>query len=132
MPKLVVHGAMLACSMGTTPSKLAVLPTNETYGGPTPAATIQDMKPVANIASFGMCTSPLNPMVAAATAAAAGVLTPQPCTPATSTPWTPGSTSVAIVGLAGPPMLSDVCQCVCQWNGQIQVQEAGEEVIEVD
>lgn len=132
MPKLVVDGAMLACSMGTTPSKLSILPTNETYGGPTPAATVQDMKPVVNLAPFGMCSSPLNPQVAAATAAALGVLTPQPCMPATSTPWTPGSTSVAIVGPAGPSMLSDACQCVCQWGGQIQVQMAGQEVIEVD
>jgi hypothetical protein len=131
MPKLVVDGATLACSMGTTPSKLSVLPTNETYGGPTPAATVQDMKPETNLAPFGLCQSPINPQVAAATSAAAGTLTPQPCLPAAAGPWMPGSKSVAITG-GGPAMLSDACQCVCQWGGQIQVQLAGQQVIEVD
>ena len=120
MPKLVVHGATLACSMGSSPSSLSVLPTNETYGGAAPAATVQDMKPVVNLAPFGMCKSPINPEVSAATSAAAGVLTPQPCVPAAAGPWTPGSKSVAITG-GGPAMLSDACKCVCQWGGTIQV-----------
>jgi hypothetical protein len=123
---------MLACSMGSSPSKLSVPPTNQTYGGSNPAATVQDMKPQVNIAPFGMCQSPLNPQVASATAAAGGTLTPQPCVPATSTPWTPGSTSVAIVGAAGPAMLSDACKCICQWGGNIQVQDPGQTEIEVD
>jgi hypothetical protein len=132
MPKLVVQGATLACSMGSSPSSLSVLPTNETYGGSNPAATVQDMKPEVNIASFGMCQSPANPQVAAATAAAMGTLTPQPCIPATSSPWTPGSTNVAITGPAGAAMLSDACQCICNWGGTIQVQDAGQTDIEVD
>jgi len=131
MPKLVVHGAMLACSMGSSPSKLSVLSTNETYGGSNPAATVQDMKPVTNLAPFGMCQSPINPQVAAATSAAAGTLTPQPCIPAAAGPWAPGSKSVAITG-GGPAMLSDACQCICQWGGRIQVQDAGRAEIEVD
>jgi hypothetical protein len=131
MGKLVVDGAILACSMGSSPSKLSVPPTNETYGGPTPAATVQDMKPETNLAPFGMCQSPINPQVSAATSAAAGVLTPQPCVPAAAGPWTPGSKSVAITG-GGPAMLSDACQCFCQWGGRIQVQDAGQAEIEVD
>src|SRR5271155_3879746 len=94
--KLVVQGATLMCTMGSSPSQLSVLPTNETYGGSRPAATVQDMLPQVNVAPFGMCQSPANPQVAAATAAASGVLTPQPCVPATSAPWTPGSLSVAV------------------------------------
>jgi len=132
VPKLVVQGATLACSMGSSPSTLSVLPTNETYGGSNPVATVQDMKPQVNLAPFGMCQSPLNPQVAAATAAAAGVLTPQPCIPAASGPWTPGSKSVAIAGPAGPALLNDACQCVCQWGGQIKVQDPGQTEIEVD
>jgi hypothetical protein len=132
MPKLVVHGATLACSMGSSPSSLSVLPTNETYGGTAPAATVQDVKPEVNLAPFGLCSSPLNPQVAAATAAAAGLLTPQPCIPAAAGPWMPGSTSVGIVGPAGPPVLSDACQCFCQWGGCIEVEDAGQTVVEVD
>ena len=97
MAKLVVQGATLMCSMGSSPSKLSVLPTNETFEGTSnPAATVQDMKPVTNLAPFGMCQSPINPQVAAATSAAGGTLTPQPCVPAAAGPWTPGSKSVAI------------------------------------
>jgi hypothetical protein len=129
MAKLVVKGAMLACSMGGSPSQLTVLPTNAVDGDSSPAANIQDMQPNVNIAPFGMCQSMANPQVAAATAAAQGVLTPQPCMPMTTAPWTPGST---IVTIGGQPALSDSCQLVCQWGGQIQVQSAGQTDIDVD
>lgn len=132
MPRLVVSGATLVCSMGTSPSRLSVLPTNETYGGSNPAATVQDMKPEVNLAPFGMCQSPINPQVAAATSAAGGTLTPQPCVPAAPGPWTPGSKSAAIVGSAGPALLNDTCKCLCQWGGTVQVQDAGQTAIEVD
>jgi hypothetical protein len=129
MAKLVVKGAMLACSMGSSPAQLTVLPTNAVDGDSSPAANIQDMQPNVNIAPFGMCQSMANPQVAAATAAAQGVLTPQPCMPMTTAPWTPGSTSVTI---AGQPAVSDSCQLLCQWGGQIQIQSAGQTDIDVD
>jgi hypothetical protein len=132
MPKLVVRGATLTCSMGSAPSSVSILPTNQTYGGSNPAATVLDMKPTVNIAPFGMCQSPLNPQVASATAAAGGTLTPQPCVPATTAPWTPGSLTVAITGPAGPAILSDACKCICQWGGTIQVEDAGQADVEVD
>jgi hypothetical protein len=128
MPKLVVNGANLSCTMGNAPSQLTVLPANSVLGG-TPAANVQDMKPNVNILPFGMCISMSNPQVAAATAAAQGVLTPQPCVPMTTAPWTPGSTSVTIAGQAA---LSDSCQLMCQWGGQIAVQSAGQTDVEVD
>lgn len=115
--------------MGNAPSQLTVLPANMVEGDSAPAANIQDMIPNANIAPFGACMSIANPQVAAATSAAMGVLTPQPCVPMTSAPWTPGSTSVTI---AGQPAVSDSCQLVCQWGGQIQVTNPGQTDIEVD
>jgi Domain of unknown function (DUF4280) len=129
MPKLVVKGAQLSCSMGNAPSQLTVLPTNMVNGDSAPAANIQDMIPNVNILPFGACMSIANPQVAAATSAAMGVLTPQPCIPMTTAPWTPGSTSVTI---AGQPAVSDSCQLLCQWAGQIQVTDAGQTDIEVD
>ncbi len=129
MAKLVVKGATLACSMGNAPSQLSVLPKNDVSGDSSAAANVQDMQPNVNVAPFGMCTSMANPQVAAATAAAQGVLTPQPCVPMTTAPWTPGSTSVTI---GGQPALSDSSQLVCQWGGQIQIQSAGQTDIEVD
>lgn len=128
---LVVHGATLACSMGSSPSKLSVPPTNDTYGGSNPAASVQDMQPQMNLAPFGMCQSPINPQVASATSAAGGTLTPQPCVPAATGPWTPGSKSVALAS-NGAAVLNDGCQCVCQWGGAIKVQDAGQTEIEVD
>ena len=129
MPKLVVKGAQLMCSMGTSPGQLSVLPVNMTTGDSSDAANIQDMQPNVNIMPFGMCQSPSNPQVAAATAAAMGVLTPQPCVPMTVAPWTPGSQSVTI---GGQPALNDSCQLACTWGGQIQIQSAGQTDIDVD
>ncbi|HZU82115.1 MAG TPA: DUF4280 domain-containing protein, partial [Polyangiaceae bacterium] len=63
MPKLLVKGAMLSCSMGNAPSQLAVLPVNQVEGDGAPAANIQDMVPNVNIAPFGMCMSMANPQV---------------------------------------------------------------------
>jgi hypothetical protein len=105
------------------PSALTVLPVNRVACSKMPAATIMDSAPMANIASFGMCMSPANPQVAAATAAAMGVLTPQPCIPATGTPWTPGGITVEIGGV---PTLDNVSICQCMWGGVISVLVPGQ------
>lgn len=86
----VCASATLQCSFGAAPSMLNVLPVNRTLTGGMPAANIMDHIPLVNILPFGVCMSMANPMVAAATAAALGVLTPMPCIPATATPWIPG------------------------------------------
>jgi uncharacterized Zn-binding protein involved in type VI secretion len=86
------------------------------------AATIMDNKPMGNIPGFAMCMSPSNPQVAAATAAALGVLTPMPCVPMTTAPWTPGSPTVLI---NGNPALTNSCQCMCNWGGVITISSPG-------
>ena len=129
MPKLVVQGASLTCSMGNAPSQLSVLPANMVNGPSSmTAATVQDSKPNVNLMPFGMCMSPSNPQVAAATAAALGVLTPQPCVPMTMQPWSPGSTTVQIAGLAA---LNDSSTCQCMWGGTITITSAGQTVDEM-
>ena len=75
-----VSGAMIMCRFGLAPSTLSVVAPRPIVEG-RPVATIADVAPGANIAPFGMCQSLANPMVAAATAAALGVLTPMPCVP---------------------------------------------------
>ncbi len=122
MPKLVVHGALLKCSQGAAPAKLSVLPANMVEGDMKPLATVMDFAPVTNVASFGMCRSPANPQVAAATAAAMGVLTPQPCVPVIPAPWTPGSPAVEIGVFKA---LTEDSRCMCTWAGTIEVVQPG-------
>lgn len=123
MPNQVVSGAVLACTFGAAPSSLTVPPGSRVSCGNMPAATVMDHLPVANVASFGLCLSLANPQVAAATAAAFGVLTPQPCVPATSSPWIAGAPGVAI---GSQPALDDVSTCLCNWGGVISVIEPGQ------
>ena len=123
MPVQVVSGAVLTCSFGVAPSTLTVLPANRVNCSKMPAANIMDFVPMTNIATFGMCMSPANPQVAAATAAALGVLTPQPCIPATSTPWTPGAATVTIGKM---PALDNVSTCMCMWAGVITITSPGQ------
>jgi hypothetical protein len=118
----VVNGAQIMCSFGMAPSALTVLPMNRVMSGGQPAANIQDFQPMVNIAPFGMCTTPSNPQVAAATSAAMGVLTPVPCMPVT-TPWTPGSPTVMI---GGQPAVTSSSQCQCTWGGMITVVMPGQ------
>jgi hypothetical protein len=72
---------------------------------------------------FGVCTSMANPMVAAATAAALGVLTPMPCIPAPAGPWAPGSPKVLIGTF---PALTQTCKLMCMWGGVIQITVPGQ------
>jgi hypothetical protein len=118
MPQQVTMGAMLQCSFGVAPSSLVVLPVNRVMAEGPPAANIMDHQPMVNIMPFGMCTSPANPTVAAATAAALGVLTPMPCIPATLTPWVTGAPTVL---LANMPSLDNVSKCMCNWGGVVTI-----------
>lgn len=122
MPSQVSMGAMLQCSFGVAPSSLVVLPANKVLAEGPPAANIMDHKPLVNILPFGMCNSPANPTVAAATAAALGVLTPMPCVPATSAPWVPGAATVLIAKM---PALDNVSKCICNWGGVISIANPG-------
>jgi hypothetical protein len=128
MPQQVCNGATLMCTMGVAPSSLVVLPVNRVNTGDQPDANIMDNAPLVNIMPFGMCMSPANPAVAAATTAAFGVLTPMPCIPVTVAPWTPGAATVI---LAGMPTLDNTCTLMCMWAGTIQVVSPGEFTVSV-
>lgn len=123
MGQQVVAGAMMMCTFGMAPSALSVLPANKTMCGGPPAANIMDNKPFVNIPPFGVCMSMANPMVAAATAAAMGVLTPMPCIPVTAAPWVPGSATVMIGNM---PALNNTSKCMCNWAGVISITFPGQ------
>ena len=128
MGQEVCNGAMLQCSFGVAPSTMVVTPENMVQAGGQPAATIMDNVPMKNIMPFGMCNSPSNPQVAAATAAAMGVLTPMPCVPVTTAPWAPGSPTVMI---ANKPALNSDSQLICNWGGVIRVTMPGQFTVAV-
>src|SRR5271167_1134116 len=124
MPMHVVNSAQLTCSFGASPSSLVVLPVHKEQIENQFAANIMDYIPMVNIMPFGMCLSLANPQVAAATAAALGVLTPQPCIPNTTSPWTPGSPTVMI---ANQPALDTPSMCMCMWAGVITITQEGQQ-----
>lgn len=122
MGHLVCSGAMMMCSFGVAPSTFQATPSNVSAPMMN-AGTIMDNKPMTNIFPFGMCSSILNPQVAAATTAAMGVLTPQPCIPATVAPWIIGQPNV-MVGTF--PALTKESILICNWLGIIQIQSPGQ------
>ena len=126
MGKLVTAGAMLQCSFGTTPCSLAVTDPTRPKCGNMPMATVQDMAPGTNIPTFGMCQTISNPQVATATSAAMGTLTPQPCVPAITSAWAPGSAKMKVNGV---PALTDSCRCMCMWGGSITITNPGNTAI---
>ncbi|MCQ2329040.1 MAG: DUF4280 domain-containing protein [Paludibacteraceae bacterium] len=120
MGKFVTNGALLTCSFGMAPAPLTVVGMRPMVQN-MPMANIMDFAPMANIPAFGMCQSMANPMVASATAAAMGVLTPQPCIPVITGPWAPGGQ----VKVCQMPALIDNCKCFCAYGGNISVSFPG-------
>jgi hypothetical protein len=118
----VCLGAALSCTGGLAPSSLVVLPAGRPLC-PMPAANIMDSAPIMNIPPFGMCNMVSNPMVAAATAAALGALTPMPCLPMPAGPWVPGNPKVLIGSL---PALTSDCKLMCAWGGVISITLPGQ------
>jgi hypothetical protein len=118
----VVLGANLMCSFGTGPSTLMVLPDKRTLVENKPVANIGDNKPFVNILPFVLCMSLANPITAAQTAAALGVLTPGTCTPVIPAPWAPGAPTALIANL---PALTNSSMCMCAYGGVIQITNPG-------
>ncbi len=122
MGAVVTSGAVTLCSMGASPGVLNALPAGTT-AGPAQIATVTDIVPFLNIGPFAMCRSLANPVVAAATAAALGVLTPMPCAPVVPAPWQPGSPTVQV---AGRPALTANSTCQCAYGGLITIVVPGQ------
>lgn len=124
MPKPVVAGAMCMCTMGTSPGTLNTPMCPVRIGGK-PALTIQDVQPMANVGACGMCTSLMNPTVASATAAALGVLTPQPCVPSPLGMWVCGMAFT----IQGKPVLTTEGTLNCAYGGTITIKNGGQEQV---
>jgi hypothetical protein len=116
---------MLKCSFGLAPGTLMVLPASQVTTV-MPDANVMDNKPMVNILPFGMCTSLANPTVAAATAAALGVLVPMPCVPMTAAPWMPGAPTVLLGNL---PALNNSSKLMCTAGGVIEICMPGQTTV---
>ena len=114
MANPVVNLSMCTCSFGMTPCPLPATSQQTVIVSNMPQCTIMDNHPP----TFGMCSSMANPTVAAATAAAYGVLTPMPCAPVIAAPWVPGAPTVLV---CGKPLLNNTSKLLCNWGGVIQV-----------
>lgn len=123
MGVLVAAGASVLCPFGTTPATLNVTSQSIVLAEGKPVATIQDTAPIVNITSCGMCSSLANPQVAAATAAALGVLTPQPCVPAVAGTWIP--TQMKCIA-DGKPCLTNDANAICSYGGSLTIIDPGQ------
>jgi len=124
MATVLVTGGTLKCPFGDAISKFTATnaPTMKISGQM--IGTINDAAGGMNIASFGMCKSLANPAVQAATAAAMGVLTPQPCMPNTSR-WI----AIGIVTMNGKQVLSNECCIACAYGGTVSVVDPGQHLV---
>ena len=114
MAMQTANTAVCQCSFGAAPASLPVPPACKVLACGLPAATVMDNK----LPPFGMCSSLANPAVSSATAAAGGVLTPQPCSPVLTAPWMPGSLTVQI---GGKSALNNTSKLMCAYGGVIQI-----------
>jgi len=107
----VQNEAPLLCSFGLAPSVLKVIPPNRN-------ANIGDCRPMANVGPFGMCRSPHNPAVVAATAATQGAMVPVPCVPVLLGAWMPGDPMNLIQSM---PALTRGSKLMCAYAGVVSI-----------
>ena len=124
MGVIVTSGAICTCAFGTMPSDIQVTSQTTCLTEGKLIATIQDMKPNVNIKNFGMCSSMANPAVASATAAALGVLTPQPCTLVPLGTWVPTNPKIMAGGC--PCLTSDATLMCGLGAGAIKITVPGQ------
>lgn len=123
MAKPVVTGGIITCTNGLSPGQL--VGTSSVMIGGAPALTIKDTAAFVNVMPCGMCNSMANPAVASATAAALGVLTPQPCTPVPTGTWICAGTPL----IGGAPGLSTDGTLVCAFGGSISIRDPGQRTV---
>lgn len=125
MAVAVVAGASIMCTMGTSPGTLIATNQPTVLVGGKPIGTVADAAPFSNLVPCGMCTSMANPAVASATAAALGVLTPQPCTPTPAGVWICAGTPL----IGGVPALNNTASLTCAFGGAVSITNPGQTVV---
>jgi len=116
----VCTGATLTCSFGTTGAPFRA-DVGARVSARAAVGVVADSD-TTSVGPFGDCTSVGNPQVNAATQAANGVLTPQPCRPVLTGDWSPGAVRVRLGRAAA---LTGTSQCACGYGGVITVGDSG-------
>ncbi|MCB9742361.1 MAG: DUF4280 domain-containing protein [Alphaproteobacteria bacterium] len=106
--ELVVDGATLRCSVGTTPGRFLASPGAPSVDGLL-VGRVDDTAPGANIPLFGTCLATPS--------------SPKPCAPALAGPWTPGCARLSVGGVMA---LDSACMASCSLGGLITVEQAGQ------
>ncbi|MGI5883641.1 MAG: DUF4280 domain-containing protein [Candidatus Spyradocola sp.] len=119
----VAMGATCQCTFGIAPCVLSMTSQQQTISGSLPLAVISDTM----LPTFGMCTSLLNPAVAA-TVTPFGTYVPQPCSPVIVGTWVTGSPTVLI---GGKPALNSTSQLTCAYGGMIRILTPGVFTVQV-
>lgn len=123
MDSYVVEGATLKCSFGDSSSKLMIPVKHEVYINNKTQGNMMDYIPMVNITPFGLCSSPTNPAVIAATAASFGKPQKVPCIPAIAAPWMCCKNDVLITNF---PAILKSSKLMCMWCGVITVEDDGQ------
>jgi hypothetical protein len=92
-------------------------------GSAGPMGTCADCVPFLNVKPFGVCMSLANPITAAQTAAALGVLTPGACIPVPAGMWIP--MKPVVMAKPGPILTSD-SMLMCAYGGMIKITLPGQ------
>lgn len=148
----ILHSAMITCSFAVRPSRVQIPISHGAYIHGIDQLNVGDSKPIINIQTFGVCTSPANPSVQAAAAAIMAEVkerkkgfiekvmdifckSPEEeagadlvkscagvCTPLIFMPWIDGKEDVLI---DGEPALLGRCTLTCGYDGAIAIYTDG-------
>lgn len=121
---IICEGDVFTCTEGMLSCKMNVTSQHEVTIQGKKIATKNDAA-INNLSGFGKCRTMQNPLVAAATAAANGVLQPQKCIPVFINGW--NNTKNAEINGISILNVNSVIKCV--YGGRITVREIGQKKV---
>lgn len=121
----VVAGAILKCNCGTQRTRLKIPFSHGVYIKGKAKMTVEDYVPGIHIGSFGNCSNPLNPAVAASTMVDIYGVKKAPCVPVLTMPWLHGKGDTKVEGKAA---LLSHCTHKCLYGGDIVIENDGQQL----
>ncbi|WP_017815753.1 DUF4280 domain-containing protein [Paenibacillus shenyangensis] len=121
----VVRGASMRCSYGSHPRKINLSASHGSFVKTQPMMNEDDYKPE-NVASFGVCSSSLNPSSETIylVAEGGGQVQGKPCLPQLCQPWMMTKEKTRVEGK--PALTTSSCH-LCMYKGSIKFETSGQE-----